>query len=48
MRVFHQADWADFYGDVKEAMPDNAPEPRGQQVILRAFVHSDHANVKIR
>ena len=30
MRVFHQADWTDFYGDVKEAIPDNAPEPRGK------------------
>ena len=28
MRVFHQADWTDFYGDDKEAIPDNAPEPR--------------------
>ena len=27
MRTFHQADWTDFYGDVKEAIPDNAPEP---------------------
>ena len=48
MRVFHQADWTDFYGDVKEAIPDNAPEPRGKLIILRAFVDSDHANDKIR
>ena len=48
MRVFHQADWTDFYGDVKEAIPDNAPEPRGKPIILRAFVDSDHANDKIR
>ena len=46
MRVCHQADWADFYGDVKEAIPDNAPEPRGKPIILRAFVNSDHANDK--
>ena len=44
MRVFHQADWADFYGDVKEAIPVNAPEPRGKPIILRAFVDSDYAN----
>ena len=25
MRVFHEADWTDFSGDVKEAIPDNAP-----------------------
>ena len=48
MRVFHQADWTDFYGDVMEAIPDNAPEPRGKPIILRAFVDSDHANDKIR
>ena len=48
MRVFHQADWRDFYGDVKEAIPDNAPEPRGKLIILRAFVESDHANEKVR
>ena len=46
MRVFHQADWTDFDGDVKEAIPDNAPEPRGKPIILRAFVDSDHANDK--
>ena len=45
MRVFHQAD---FYGDVKEAIPNNAPKPRGNPIILRAFVDSDHANDKVR
>ena len=48
MRVFHQADWTDFYGDVEEAIPDNAPEPRRKPIILRAFVDSDHANDKVR
>ena len=48
MRVFHQADWTDFYEDLKEAIPDNAPEPRGKPIILRALVDSDHANVKVR
>ena len=48
MRVFHQADWTAFHGDVKEAIPDNAPEPRGKPIILIAFVDSDHANDKIR
>ena len=27
-----------FYGDVKESIPDNATEPRGKPIILRAFV----------
>ena len=48
MRVLHQADWTDFYRDVKEAIPDNAPEPRGKPIILRAVVESDHANQKVR
>ena len=48
MRVFHQADWTDFYGDIKKTIPDSAPEARGKPIILRAFVDSDHANDKIR
>ena len=48
MRVFCQADWRDFYGDVKEAIPDNAPESRGKPIIVRAFVDYDHANDKAR
>ena len=48
MRTFHQADWTDIYGEVKEAIPDNAPEPRGKPIILRAFVDSGHANDKVR
>ena len=48
MRAFNQADWTEFYGDVKEAIPDNAQEPRGKPIILRAFVDSDHTNDKVR
>ena len=48
MSVFHHADWTDFSGDVKEAIPDNATEPRGKPIILRAFLDSDHANDKVR
>jgi hypothetical protein len=36
-------DWSDFYKDVKEQVPHDAPEPRGQAVELTAFVDSDHA-----
>jgi hypothetical protein len=36
-------DWKDFYGDVKEAIPPNAPEPRGKPVQMTAFIDSDHA-----
>jgi hypothetical protein len=35
--------WADFYGDVKEAIPTNAPEPRGKEVCMTCFVDADNA-----
>jgi hypothetical protein len=38
------AEWKDFYGNVEEPIPGNAPPPRGKDVILlRLFVDSDHA-----
>jgi hypothetical protein len=43
MSKFQECDWKAFYGDVKEAVPPNAPEPRGKEVDLRLFVDSDHA-----
>ena len=39
-------DWRPFYGDVKEAMPPNAPKPLGKEVEMRMFVDSDHAGDK--
>ena len=35
-----------MYGDVKEAIPPNAPTPRGKDVDLRLYVDSDHAGDK--
>ena len=44
---FHgDRDWTDFYGDVEEAIPYNAPKPCGKGVDLRIFVESDHAGNK--
>jgi hypothetical protein len=40
-------DWKPFYGNVKEPLPGNAPEPRGKPVVLRVFVDSDHAGDKV-
>lgn len=40
-------DWQNFYGDVKEAIPTNAPQARGRAVILRCYVDSDHAGDKL-
>ena len=41
-----KADWHAFYGDVKEAMPPNAPPPLGNDAELRMYVDSDHAGDK--
>ena len=46
MTVFKEQDWESFYGDVKEAVPLDMPEPRGKSVDLRMFVDSDHAGDK--
>ena len=37
------ADWKDFYGDVEEELPPRILEPRGNPVIIGAFVDADHA-----
>ena len=47
MSMFQEHDWCSFYGDMKEAIPPNAPEPRGKEVGLRIFVDSDHAGDKL-
>jgi Reverse transcriptase (RNA-dependent DNA polymerase) len=36
-------DWKDFYPNAKEDIPTNAPQPRGKEVQITAFVDSDHA-----
>jgi hypothetical protein len=43
MSVFKECDWKQYYGDVNEAIPPNAPEAQGKEVDLRLFVDSDHA-----
>ena len=45
---FKKQDWAHFYGDVQEAIPMNAPKPRGKDVDLRLMVDSDHAGDRLR
>lgn len=47
MSNFKECDWKHFYGDVKEAIPLNAPDPRGKEVDLRMYVDSDHAGEKL-
>ena len=41
---FKECDWKNFYGDVKEAIPPNAPKPLGKEVDLRMFVDASHAD----
>ena len=43
---FYHYDWTTCYGDVKEAVPSNAPEPLGSSVILRSMVDSDNSSDK--
>ena len=45
MEAFHfkQCDWKEFYGDVEEPIPPNAPTALGKSIDLRMFVDSDHA-----
>ncbi|MFN9943833.1 MAG: Ty1/Copia family ribonuclease HI, partial [bacterium] len=40
---FPEFDWLDFYGDVTETIPPNAPELRGNPVQMTAFCDADHA-----
>ena len=44
---FHKADWTEFYHDALEAIPPNAPEPRGNGVIMPCFCDADHAGNKV-
>ena len=42
--AFPKEDWsAAAYGECKEEIPSNAPEPRGIGMTMRSFVDSDHA-----
>ena len=36
-----------FYPDAEEAIPDNAPPPRGKAIQINAFVDADHAGNKV-
>ena len=40
-------DWTDFYKDVKEQIPKDAPEPLGKPVEMTSYIDSDHAGDKI-
>ena len=37
------ADWTEFYGDIKEEVPPDAPKPLGEFVKISGYVDSNHA-----
>jgi hypothetical protein len=39
----HDMDWKPFYGDAKEELPLNMPEPLGLPVLITCFTDADHA-----
>eukprot|EP00978_Attheya_sp_CCMP212_P012643 scaffold31629_cov68-Attheya_sp.AAC.1 len=43
IRDFKNCDWSNFYGDVKEVVPTNAPPSRGKEVDIWLYCDSDHA-----
>lgn len=44
---FSTYDWTDFYGDVSEAIPSNAPKPRGNPIQMTVFVDANHAGNQV-
>jgi hypothetical protein len=44
---FRVVDWSEFYLDAEDAIPREAPEPRGVLVVTSCFVDSDHAGCRL-
>ena len=44
--VFKNVDWKEFYGDIHEPIPPNAPEPRGKDVNITLYIDASHADDK--
>ncbi len=44
---FPICDWSEFYGDIEEPIPPNAPEAIGKVVDLHMFVASDQQEINI-
>ena len=40
---FHKCDWQEYYPDAAEAIPEDAPKPRGMPVTTTAMWDADHA-----
>ena len=46
-KMFKDYDWEDFYKGAKEAIPIDAPKPRGNSVTTHCFVDADHAGNRV-
>ena len=46
-QMFKKYYWQDFLKDAKEAIPNDAPEPRGNLITTYCFADADHASNKI-
>jgi hypothetical protein len=44
---FNVCDWQEYYPDAVEAIPPNAPVPRGNTVMTTRFVDADHAGCQV-
>lgn len=44
---FPEQDCSNTYGDVKEAIPSNAPKPLVKPVVMQCYVDADHAADKL-
>jgi hypothetical protein len=44
---FTPVDWHAFYPDAQEAIPINAPPPRGKSMVMTCFVDADHAGNRV-
>ena len=44
--AFKKVDWKEFYGNIHEPIPPNAPEPRGKEVDITLYVDASHADDK--
>jgi hypothetical protein len=45
--LFPTHDWNKYYPDAMEAIPPNAPEPRGNYVKVTCYVDADHAGCRV-
>ena len=43
MDKFEYHDWKPLYGDIREYIPPDAPEPLGKEVELHCYVDDDHS-----